>query len=388
MDGGSDFSVRVESCIANIDKNEWERVFPPIAESYNFFKTLEQTLSSQFRLFYVLIYEGPDIVCLAPCFVMDYPLDTTVSGPFKRVLSLARSISPHLFNVRAVICGSPTSDGRIGVKDPRAADAVITALVGAMETVAQLEGIRMLAFKDFLDRDASLLEPLARLGLYKVRSFPTVELDIHFSSFEDYLSSLSKATRKDLRRKFKKLNGVVPITVEVRDDLGDLLDEAYALYLQTLEKSDVVFETMPKEFFRAVSRNVPEHSKFFLWRLVGKLVAFVYCLVEADTLTDKYIGMDYEAAYRYHLYFVTFRDIMRWCIAHGIRRYESPQLNYDPKKRLDFAFVPNYVYVRHVNRAMNYLVGYIARLLKPENFDPVLKSLERQSRRSGARRST
>ena len=375
MGNNTGILAKVFPSVSQINKDEWDSVFPPVPESYNFFKTIEDTLSQQFRLFYILVYEGPVLQCLAPCFTMEYALDTTVSGPLKHFLSLVRAIIPRLLTVRAVICGSPTSDGRIGIKDIGKREILIESVVREMRAVARKENIRMLAFKDFLGRDAHLLEPLSRLGFHKIRSFPFVKLDIRFPSFEHYLSSLSRATRRDLKRKFKKIDGKVPIELEVRDDIDDLLDEAYALYLQTLKKSDVIFETIPKEFFREVPRNIPAYAKFFLWRLEGKLVAFVFCFVSGGILLDKYIGMDYSVAYKYHLYFITFRDIMRWCIAHGIRRYESPQLGYEPKKRLDFTFIPDYVYVRHTNSVLNFLVNLIGAFLKPEHFDPVLRRM-------------
>jgi predicted N-acyltransferase len=368
-------SVRIARSIGEIDRAEWAQVFPPTPEGYDFYRAIEQTLSQQFKLFYILVYKGPTLQCLAPCFIMEYALDTTISGPLKHFLSLVRCVVPRLLTVRAVICGSPTSDGKIGIRDLGSREILMEAIAGEMRAVALKENIRMLAFKDFWGRDAYLMKPLARLGFHRIRSFPFVKLDIRFESFENYLRSLSRATRKDLKRKFKKVNGKVHIEMEVRSEVGDLLDEVYALYLQTLKKSDVIFETIPKEFFREVPRNIPEYAKFFLWRLDGRLVAFVFCLVTERALLDKYIGMDYGVAYKYHLYFITFRDILRWCIAHGIRRYESPQLGYDPKKRLDFTFIPDFVYVRHVNRVLNFFIGLACTLLKPENFDPVLRRM-------------
>ena len=371
----SDTSVRIVRRISEIDRAEWARIFPPTPEGYDFYRTIEQTLSRQFKLLYILIYEGATLQCLAPCFIMEYSLDTTISGPLKHFLSLIRCFVPRLLSVRAVICGSPTSDGRIWIADLSRCETLIGAVVGGMHAVALKENIRMLAFKDFWGRDAYLMKPLARLGFHRIRSFPFVKLDIRFESFENYLRSLSRATRKDLKRKFKKVDGKVHIEMEVRNEVDDLLDEVYALYLQTLKKSDVIFETIPKEFFREIPRNIPEYAKCFLWRLDGRLVAFVFCLVTEHTLLDKYIGMDYSVAYKYHLYFITFRDILRWCIAHGIRRYESPQLGYEPKKRLDFTFIPDFVYVRHANCVLNSFIGLACALLKPENFDPVLRRM-------------
>jgi predicted N-acyltransferase len=134
------------------------------------------------------------------------------------------------------------------------------------------------------------------------------------------------------------------------------------------------FEEITKDFFKNISKNMPDETRFFLWRLNGKLVGFTLCLISKDLLVAEYLGFDYDVALDYHLYFLAYRDKIDWCIRNGIRRYESGALNYDPKKRLDFKFVPQYVYAKHTNRIANFFLGPLCALLKPENFDPILKS--------------
>ena len=127
---------------------------------------------------------------------------------------------------------------------------------------------------------------------------------------------------------------------------------------------------------------MPDETRYFLWFQGDKLVAFDLCLVSGNLLVDEYIGMDYEVANRYHLYFLTFRDIFNWCLKNGVRRYESSALNYEPKKRLDFRFVPQSFYVKHLHPLGNLAFGLLSKFLRPENFDPVLKSLKGKTKRT------
>ena len=136
------------------------------------------------------------------------------------------------------------------------------------------------------------------------------------------------------------------------------LDRVYRLYLGAVEKhDDTGFEIVPIEFFRNVSRNMPEEARFFLWKMDGRIVAFVFALVSEGFLSDYYLGLDYSVAYQYHLYFLRFRDILNWCIANGIKRYDVGVTGYEPKKRFGCSFVPSYIYMKHVNRFMNPLLG-------------------------------
>ena len=142
----------------------------------------------------------------------------------------------------------------------------------------------------------------------------------------------------------------------------------------------MTFEEITKNFFKKISENLPEKTKFFIWRIDGKLAAFSLCLVSGDVMVGEYLGFDYSIAYKYHLYFIAFRDKIRWCIKNGIRRYETGALNYDPKKRLDFKFVPQYIYARHKNGIMNYLLSLMIWMLEPQKHDPFLKVFSNKSR--------
>lgn len=371
------YTVKTTSRISDIDRKEWDSVFPDILESYNFLKTMDESLSHQFNSYYITIYDSGEIVCAAPCFLMDYPLDTTIEGPIKKIMLNMRKTMPRLFTLRTLICGTPASEGRIGIRE-NDNEEIVKALGNEMLSIAKKERASLVAFKDFHKQYLNDLDPLTDMKFRTLPSYPSVELKINFKSFEEYFALLSKSTRKDLKRKFRKSEGIIDIKMDVRNDLGGLLDEVYELYLNTLYKSDVHFEILSKDFFEKISRNMPDETKYFLWRIDGKLVAFDLCLVSADgRLIDEYIGMDYDAAYKYHLYYVTFRDIIKWCIENNIRVYESGALNYDPKKRLDFDFVPQYILVRHRKLFTNKLLGLVLMALKPDNFEEAVKVSEK-----------
>lgn len=380
MESNELHSIKVCSSIAQINKTEWESIYPPIVEGYEFFKTIEETLTQQFKPLYITIRKNGALVCAAPCFIMDYPLETTIEGPLKKLLIGLKRLTPKLLNVRILLCGCQAAEGRLAIKNIQD-QAIPQLLVKEMYSIAGKEKARLIAFKDFSQEYAPFFKPLLKSGFHKMQSYPSVELDLHFKSFEEYLGSLSRTTRKGLNKKFREAKGA-KIQMEVRNDLGDSLEEAYKLYLNTLHDSEVQFERLSRDFFKNISENMPKETIYFLWHIQDKLVAFDLCLVSGGVLVDEYIGLDYDVAYKYHLYYVTFRDIVIWCIQNKIHRYESGALNYDPKKRLDFKFIPQYIYVKHKNKFLNLILGLACLFLKPENFDPVLKSMKRQNEKS------
>lgn len=365
------FSYKIYQSIHEIPEAEWNKIFPPISEGYNFLKTIEETFFHEYKFFYIALFKETEIIYLAPFFIAEYSLDTTIKGPFKKITTWIKKWIPKFLTLRVLISGSPTSLGNTGIKTEYTKE--LTPLFNqTVEALAQKERASIISFKDFGEEYTGFLDVLRPVGYHKVRSFPSVRLKIQFKSFDEYLASLSKPTRKGLRKKLRKTYEI-PIEMKVQDSLGPWLDQAYGLYCQTLGKSEIQFEIVPKEFFERVNLNCSKESKFFLWFLNGKLIAFDLCLSHHGTLIDKYIGLDYEVAYQYHLYFLTFRDIVNWCIANGIETYEGGALNYDPKKHLDFVFSPQYIYCRHLNPVLNIFLGLLTKLLKPENFDPIIK---------------
>lgn len=372
--------TRVTRKISDIPVGDWNRVFPDVLESYDFFRTLDDSDFSQFSFYYIMVYKKNEPVGATACFSMDYSLDTSINGPLRRVTNSIKKIKPNIFSLKAFICGMPLGQGRIGTVHNR--DEVLKAILRKMDHIAKKNRAVIVAFKDFDKTYTGMLDPLQKSGFVKLDGLPTTELNVWFKNFEEYINTLSSANRYDLRRKFRRVDGHVDIRMEMMDALDEnSLRDVYRLYLDIIAKHDMGFELLPIEFFRNISVNMAGRTKFFLWRIDGKMIGFLLCLVSKDMLIDYYVGLDYSVAYKYHVYFLKFRDILNWCIKHGIKKYEMGTTGYEPKRRLGFDFVPLYIYVRLRNRLLQPIFNPMCQLLKFENFDPSLKKAMRISAR-------
>ncbi len=367
--------TKVVKKISDIPVGDWNKVFPDVLESYDYFKTLDESNLGQFSFYYIMVYHRATPICAAPCFLMNYSLDTSISGPIKRITNAIKKRMPNIFNLKALICGTPLGQGRIGIGDHPDCMRVI---LRRMEQIAKKNKVAIIAFKDFDKTYNKALDPLRKKGFSKLTSLPWTELDIRFKTFDEYLKTLSGATRYDLRRKFKKVDNHIAIDLEIVDTLEDsALHDLYRLYLDIVDKHDMQFEVLSIDFFRNVSKIMPKQTKYFLWRIDGKLVAFLFCLSSQDVMIDYYVGFDYSVAHTHHLYFIKFRDTLNWCIKHGIKKYEMGTTGYEPKRRLGFEFIPLYIYAKLRNRALRPIFNLICQFLKFENFDPDLKSIKK-----------
>ena len=368
----SGLTIKIARKIEELPTDDWNKVFPDTLENYNFFKTLDESNLSQFKFFYILVYNKDIPIAATSCFIMNFPLDIAVSGKLKWFTGLLNKLFYPLLNPRILICGLPMGQGRIGIAaDP---DTAIKAICEGMERIADKEKVGIIAFKDFISDYRVTLDKLLDTGFIRIDSLPSTDMDINFPSFEGYLKTLSSASRNGLKRKFKEIDGKIKIDLEITGRLDEsTLNEAYALYLQTYEKQEMGLEKLTIDFFRSASKNMPDETRFFLWRINNKLAAFAFCLVSGDYFIDYYLGFDYSIAFKYHLYFVRFRDLMNWCIDHKIRKYEMGPTGYEPKRRLGFELIPLSIYVKHRNIFINPVFKIISHTVKPSNFQPVFK---------------
>ena len=152
-------SSRVTRKISEIPQGEWESVFPRVPDGYCFFKSIDESAFKQFSFRYILVHDNERIVGAAPCFVMDYPLETSTSGPVRRSFGFLRKLIPRIFTVKSVISGVPMGQGNIGLSAGLSGE-VVREVSACLERIAQEENAAVVAFKDFGYACREMLGPL------------------------------------------------------------------------------------------------------------------------------------------------------------------------------------------------------------------------------------
>jgi len=118
---------------------------------------------------------------------------------------------------------------------------------------------------------------------------------------------------------------------------------------------------------------MPESVRFFLWRVDGRLAAFALCLVHEGAMHHLNIGFDYAVSLKRHLYYTTVKDLFEWCLAQGLKRYYTGQLNYHPKLHLRMKLAPLDLYSRHTSALVNPLYKLALGFLQPVRHDPLIR---------------
>jgi predicted N-acyltransferase len=312
------------------------------------------------------------VLSVVPAFLTEYRLDTTVQGAAKRVTDRLSRRFPKLLSIPLASLGSPVTEACRAGFAPSVAErdkpALLAMLIGQLGILARERRIGLLAAKDVRDEDVALWRG-ALSGFSRMAGMPGAALALPFPSLDAYIASLSPATRKDMRRKLRSESA---IRIETRTAVDDVMDRVMALYKETVARSDLQFEHLPAAYFANVLARMPGRARCILYWKGGDLLAFNLVLQSPGRLIDKFIGTG-AAARAHNLYFLSWMENVRHCIAERIPVYESGQAGYGVKVRLGSTLSPNWNYFRHLNPAANLFLRIVARLVRLDRFDPEIR---------------
>ena len=357
------------------NSHAWKRAFQDKCKDHRYYEIVEDTLlQNDFEHHYLLLEDNSGRQrAIQPVFFVRQNLVEGVPGKVRSIVDEVRKIFPRFLTMRVLMVGCAAGAGDLGVSDKNDETWVAKALETELLKYAQQNKTSLIVFKDFYAEYRPALASLCSNGYARIPSMPITRLLLPYANWDEYFRTLSKASRKDLRRKFRKAERVAEIEMEVVSDITPFIDEIYPLYLAVHERSPLKFETLTKNYFCAIAQRMPEQARFFIWRHNGKIVAFSFCLVCGDAIYDECIGLDYSVALDLHLYFYTLRDIISWALQQRLKNYYSNPLNYEPKLHLDCELVPLDLYVRHTSALLNPIFRRVIKYLGPTRHQPILQ---------------
>jgi predicted N-acyltransferase len=350
----------------------WERAFVRHRKDHRYYEIVEDTIPQGFDYrYFVLEDKTGQVRAVQPFFLLQQDLLQGAGPRITRSAGWVRRWFPRFLTLRTLMVGCAAGEGHLD----RHADEhewIAGQLHEALKRYAKRAKAPMVVLKEFPSGYRPALGTFSNNGYTRVPSLPSIRLHLPYGNFEEYMTkALSKATRKDLRRKFRDTEDA-GITMEVLHDLTPHVDELYPLYLQVFERSTLHFEKLTKEYLSRIGQEMPDKMRFFVWRQNGRAIAISVCMVNGDEIHDEYIGMDYSVALDLHLYFMTLRDVLQWAMQNGYKWYYSSAMGYDPKQRLKCELVPLDLYVTHTLPPANFILRRVLPWLEPTRGDDTL----------------
>lgn len=369
--------VAVFDSIAAIRRSDWERCFPGEIESWDYYRAVEDAGIPGFEWRYFAVCADQRPLAVVPGFITTYRLDASVQGRWKRVTERLVELLPWLLSIRLACLGSPVAEvchlGFAPEIAERQKPELLRDLIAELKRFAEREGIGLIGIKDAPSEQCDLWSGCLP-DFKRLPGLATALLPLPYGDFDAYLKSLSRATRKDMKRKLRAGAG---IRMERRTNIDDVLPRVLALYEETVARSDLQFEQLPGTYFANVLASMKGRAYCLLCWLDAELLAFNLVLESPGRLVDKFVGLHYPVVRTYNLYFLTWMANVRYCIEQGIPVYQSGQAAYAPKLRLGCRLRPNWQFFRHRNPLLNVLLRWVSHLVRMDRFDPELQSMLR-----------
>ncbi len=210
-------------------------------------------------------------------------------------------------------------------------------------------------------RSQALMQACDRHGFLLVEGQALAYVPIDFADTEEFLGRMSKARRKDMRRKLKSRDDLVVETITTGD--ARFFDEAtlqryYALYLEVFAQSEIHFDRLTPSFFRAMLQDAATQGVVFAYHAGDELIGYNLCFVHNGMLLDKYVGFSYPKARDYNLYMVSWFHNLQYALEQGLTHYVAGWTDPEIKRNLGASFT----LTRHAVHVRN---PVIRSLLKP-----------------------
>ena len=416
------------------DRTLWSEGFPPSIEGKWWYEALEYAkLENQFSFLYLELRNAQnEAIALAPCFVMDMPLEMVAPDPLVPLLKVIAKLYPPLLHQRTFFVGSPCSDkGWIGLSpkvDAPEIQQIFRSLHHAVLEKAHELHAPMRVWKDMPEQFGKVLKAISpEFKLFPVVSFPGSEVTLPDAEIrtirhgkknksnpetqdterhgslrkEAYFAAIKPSRRQKLRRTLRRAETAHPLRIEiVQSPSTELLDQLFDLFWQTYENATTRFEKLNRAFFEAIAKgaccrfivlypavNSDPHTDLdvatqtsprFLFDNTAPL-AFMLVYVDGPILINKFIGINYSAPKEWFLYFRLWDACVDLAIQGGHRAIESGQTGYDAKISVGHHMIPLTNYCHHSNPVLRWIYALVGKQVTWASLDPELARLGKDS---------
>ena len=289
--------------------------------TYGYFKTVETSKTFDVEPFYLTVSDEDGIVAIAPCYI-ESAKKFRASTHARRLSSAAYSLG---FNTSHIMASySPESyHGKLLLRENCDAKPTLMLLSTKIDEICRGRRILISSFPNVPESEKHLIENLEDFGYHKTPSVNIYNLDINWSSFDDYLRDLeSRQVRKNVRKEIKKCkqSGVTIIEEKNFEDLSAQLSCLHSNLKKKYEKS--AENARNATFFKNLSKFAKDKTRVLVARKCDKIIGFSLSLQHNDVLDGHMCGFDYNTQTKtdFTYFNLCYYEPIRLAIEEGIKR--------------------------------------------------------------------
>lgn len=338
-------NVKKYRSIKEIDSTLWDSINEngSYFKSYEFIQCVEDSNIEDSKFWYLLFYDEGKIVGATVLCSFIISLDLFLDKFSKKIVHYIRKIFPSFLNIQFLFCGIPISIGKdtLLIKDNNYKKEIINILSYELKQLSKSINASLISIKEYyLDYD---LYELEKEGFIKSWSIPYFEMEVHWSSFNEYLKNLRHPFRRQILKSLDKVDFSVLdfnssglnqdhaiITIE-RDD-HCTPEVFYNQYLQVMNHAEVVLETLNLSFFENLFKNCTPLDIISVRK--DKTLGSAILIKENDMLVFLLVGINYTDRDKYNVYFNLVYAILMYAIKFGFKKIGLGQTSNYVKQRI------------------------------------------------------
>lgn len=320
-----DYKLCVFNTVDDIGKDSLDAISSDGFFTYGWFKTLEEQKDFRMSPFYIAVYNQDKLVAFTPCFfdLLDHYFSY---GPhvfpfMNRFLNIGDRLG--LWKKHVLLCYSPFCFRSKIIMDETLRNPIIFALISQkINEICRKDRILFSSFLFVSEFDVLLAKTLQNFGYIRFPWLNTLYLDVHWSSFEDFLVNLKRNIRKKILREIRYFNKS-GLTLEGYSNIEELSERLSVLYANVFRKySGDKPSPYGSSFFRNLSRFAGNKIKLFTAKKGNEIIAFSLTLRQKNTLDVCMFGSDYNSRTKtdFAYFNVTYYEPIKWAIQEGIRK--------------------------------------------------------------------
>lgn len=375
----SQFEYRCLSSIADVDREQWARLFGDAPEGFDYFAACERVPPDAFDYSAIGAFRDGKLAAGAPVFFTHFDPGLVMDGIGRVIYNGLSSIISAMRNVPMVGFGTPHTQDPTIYFDPdltrQERTSAFEAMLAGLNEFAETKKARVLVVKDAgTDTGTWGGTALATAGYSRITALPVAVLPTPASE-DAYFASLSGNMRSNLRRRLKRAKNV---HVEIRDTCEDINDEMIKLRKGTMARGSgdfANFAATSDAFYPKVLTDAANSSRLFTYWLDEQLLGFAMVSVSNSQLVQNYNGMRYPEGPDNGIFYLDWISQLRYCIEHGIPEMQTGVTTYLIKARLGCRFHHRYYYIRHRYEAINKIIKSASSDINLGDSDPGLMEL-------------
>lgn len=211
--------------------------------------------------------------------------------------------------------------------------------------------------------DELLSQQLKEAEFVRIPFYPNTELNTDFHTFEEYLQSLKKKKRWDVRNKQKVLNEYGAEIKILNCGEVEEYSQIYNLYTKTsLRNEDFpnIINYSEDSFNRWSDMN--SSYKWITIHYNEEIIAFALIVEENDALIFKHVGMDYEHSTACFAYFNLYYVAISHAIKNGMKKMYCGPTTYEVKKSIGCELIDSNSFISIKNKLIgNFIIAVLTK---------------------------